>query len=57
LLAAAFVVSALIGWEETIMVGIYVLGSLCYTFFCKRIPIFDIFLIAACSRFASRSGS
>ncbi|MGE0341035.1 MAG: UbiA family prenyltransferase [Xanthobacteraceae bacterium] len=47
LLAAAFVVSAVIGWEETIMVGIYVLGSLCYTFFCKRIPIFDIFLIAS----------
>lgn len=47
LLAAAFVVSAVIGWEETIMVGIYVLGSLGYTLFCKRIPIFDIFLIAS----------
>lgn len=46
LLICAFLVSALIGWEETLMVGIYVMGSLCYTLFCKRIPIFDIFLIA-----------
>ncbi|HRF07701.1 MAG TPA: UbiA family prenyltransferase [Xanthobacteraceae bacterium] len=46
LLAAAFLVAAMIGWEETIMVVVYVLASLCYTFFCKRIPIFDIFLIA-----------
>jgi len=47
----------MIGWEETIMVVVYVLASLCYTFFCKRIPIFDIFLIQGSSRFESRSES
>ncbi len=46
LLAAAFGVSVFIGPEETVMLGAYVLGSLVYTFFCKRVPILDIFVIA-----------
>jgi 4-hydroxybenzoate polyprenyltransferase len=47
LLVSAFATAAFIGPEETIMVGVYVLGSLGYTFYAKRIPIFDIFLIAS----------
>jgi 4-hydroxybenzoate polyprenyltransferase len=47
LLVAAFATAAFIGPEETIMVGVYVLGSLGYTFYAKRVPIFDIFLIAS----------
>jgi 4-hydroxybenzoate polyprenyltransferase len=47
LLTSAFATAAFIGPEETIMVGVYVLGSLGYTFYGKRIPIFDIFLIAS----------
>jgi 4-hydroxybenzoate polyprenyltransferase len=47
LMVAAFATAAVIGPEETIMVGIYVLGSLSYTFYWKRVPIVDIFLIAS----------
>lgn len=47
LFIAAFAIGALIGSEEMAMLGVYVLGALSYTLFWKRIPIADIFALAA----------
>lgn len=46
LLAAAFGTGAIIGPEEAAMLAVYVAIALSYTFYWKRIPIADIFVIA-----------
>ncbi len=46
LFATAFALAAVVGPEETGMLAIYVAVALSYTFFWKRIPIADIFVIA-----------
>jgi 4-hydroxybenzoate polyprenyltransferase len=46
LLGAAFGVGALIGPEEMAMLAIYIAFALSYTFYWKRIPVADIFMIA-----------
>lgn len=46
LLAAAFGTGAIIGPEETAMLAVYIAIALSYTFYWKRIPIADIFVIA-----------
>jgi 4-hydroxybenzoate polyprenyltransferase len=46
LLGAAFGVGALIGPEEMAMLAIYIAVALSYTFYWKRIPVADIFVIA-----------
>ncbi|MBX3524062.1 MAG: UbiA family prenyltransferase [Xanthobacteraceae bacterium] len=47
LLIAAFGVAALIGPEEMVMLAIYVIAALSYTLYWKRIPVFDIFVLAS----------
>jgi 4-hydroxybenzoate polyprenyltransferase len=46
LLAAAFGVALVIGPEETAMLAIYIAIALSYTFYWKRVPVADIFVIA-----------
>lgn len=46
MIAAAFGVGAMIGPEEMIMLALYIAAALSYTFYWKRIPIADIFMIA-----------
>lgn len=46
LFAAAFVAAALIGPEELAMIALYLAVALSYTFYWKRVPIADIFVIA-----------
>lgn len=47
LFAATFAVSAIIGPEETVLIAVYIAVSLSYTFYWKRIPVADIFVIAS----------
>lgn len=46
LFAATFVAAALIGPEELAMIALYLAVALSYTFYWKRVPIADIFVIA-----------
>jgi 4-hydroxybenzoate polyprenyltransferase len=46
LFAAAFGVALVIGPEETAMLAIYIAIALSYTFYWKRVPVADIFVIA-----------
>ncbi len=46
LFASTFVVAALIGPEEMAMLALYLVIALSYTFYWKRIPLADIFVIA-----------
>jgi 4-hydroxybenzoate polyprenyltransferase len=46
LFIAAFCVGAVVGPEEIVLLAIYVAITLSYTFYWKRIPIADIFVIA-----------
>lgn len=47
LFAVAFGVGAFIGPEEMTLLAIYIAGALSYTFYWKRIPVADIFVLAA----------
>jgi 4-hydroxybenzoate polyprenyltransferase len=46
LFVATFVAAALIGPEELAMIALYLAVALSYTFYWKRVPIADIFVIA-----------
>jgi 4-hydroxybenzoate polyprenyltransferase len=47
LLVAAFGLGAFIGPEETVMLTVYIVVTLSYTFYWKRIPVVDIFVLAS----------